>query len=443
MESEVDKQYLKEIAHKIIQQTIKDYTNSHGLLISLGNSLTGEIIQSTPIIEDLGDYLPFLLYFGYNEFSKRQVSLAINKLDGNCLYSDPRHPRSKFIVDGYGNTDLILGFLEYYKQTGDKSVLNIIESSIESWYKLLTKDGFTYMGYIKKIHLPIPLISTKHGGMYGEILVDLFEISKNQKYIDMANNIMKKWITIPFFKRNGLFPNLYLYPFTTNILKVIPRIRRGSKQVRFFKENTNLVFSLLALYRITKENRFKKAIYYWIDNVKRKLARPDGGVYTQWSPNDKATDINLFNFQLIEILCDASCIFNDSSLLSFSTRVADFWLKHQSARAGLFPNKINSNNHYDYLDCETDMAIALLKLSELTNKEKYRISSQECFQGILKYHMKPKGLALVVDYRNGTLIEPICKIKFNMLFLKLIIAFLNNDKKIYSTEWLFKLLRDR
>jgi len=442
----LNKKFLEREANDIILNIINKYTNKEGFIVEKGDVLTGNVNKRNIIIEDLGDYIPFINQLGYKNFSSKQIKLTISFLEKrNYVYK-----KNKVLIRPYYNTDLILGFLEYYQQTKNQESLNAAKKIIQSWHKYFIKNNFVSAAYLNKINLNLPLTCSQGGGMYIELLSDLFKITKEKKYLALAKRLTDGWVNCPFFKNYGLFPNYHLFSF--KILKLFPDIKKRITNATLHKQNTNLIFSLLSLYLMTKNKDIKKALYKWFGSVKENLLTKEGGLYTNWNPIEKGKNINLTNFHALEVFSDSSYFLMDKDLLSTAIKIGDFWIKQQSKETGLFPlwtkspkgqESKSKPKNTSWLDCNTDMIIALMKLYELTRNKRYKESAELALEGVFKYHKKKYGYAKIVDYTNGKVIDPEFQTKTVTLFLKAIILFLNKEKNIYKTNWLYKLLRDR
>jgi hypothetical protein len=209
------------------------------------------------------------------------------------------------------------------------------------------------------------------------------------------------------------------------------------------KNNTNPIFSFLELYKVDRDATIKSDIYKWVEATKKIMSSGKGGLYSsiELTGNNIKMDVDLTsNFAVIDVLCDCAWVFKEDRFLRMAREIADFWLSLQSSSTGLFP--LTPKSKSSYLDSETDMIIALIKLYELTGEVKYKESAEKTFEGILQFHHAKRGYVLSVDINNGKILNPIVKTKFVSLLLKPFILFISG-RDIYKTPWLHNLLKDR
>src|SRR4051812_5492138 len=99
-------------AKRIIDLLKKDFVFSDG---SFFLEKEGEKIFPHHIHSDLGDFLPFFLYFGEDEFVEKQVTLYTRSLWRGLLVSEFPSFGIKNLVKSYEYTDLLLGLLDLYE----------------------------------------------------------------------------------------------------------------------------------------------------------------------------------------------------------------------------------------------------------------------------------------------------------------------------------------
>jgi len=135
------------------------------------------------------------------------------------------------------------------------------------------------------------------------------------------------------------------------------------------------------------------------------------------------------------------CALKNEEILKLAKSCADSWIKHQS-KTGLIPHSIE--NQFSRLDPQTDFAVVLLKLSEITGKKKYHTSAVKTLNGILKYHKLDVGYVDYVNIETKEKRDFIIQTKFLSLLLKLfLLTYEISKKKIYENDLLKSLIRDR
>lgn len=407
-------------------------------LHELSNSVLTKIIDRAkqlerPIISDFGDYIPFLAYLGEETVCENHLKMLAQE-----IFNFTRPTQRE---------DCLLGLIELYRWTQDKMALNLAEELVRHlllrYYQneriATPKDA--YIRHVFEDDREKTLINalitrmtifahsfsgdylyTPRNGIFIELLTDIYQLTGNKRYLQVAKNMANSWLHDPVFERYGLFPSFRLNPI-------------GETRAVLTKDNTALIQSFVALYDITQEEFLKDAIYKWFRAVKKRCF--DGSVWGKiYLRSETKRELSLlYSFSVIDALCDAYCfVSKDKEILSFAEEISAFWIKLQS-EVGLVPMEFGSMiSHQDYM---TDFSISLWRLHELTGKQIYREVSEKAMGGLFKYHTFP----LMVDFRNGTATSQLEVPKFIFLMLKPII--LLRENAVYKKKEIFKLLRDR
>jgi hypothetical protein len=93
-------------------------------------------------------------------------------------------------------------------------------------------------------------------------------------------------------------------------------------------------------------------------------------------------------------------------------------------------------------DLQTDMSVALLKLSEVSKEQKYADAAKRCLRAYSQLHFGPYGLFDAVDVDTGAPLDTTSKTKFLALSIKAWIA-LKNFGTLTTSPNLRQLLADR
>ncbi len=421
------KKDLKLKAEEIINKFKNDYSRD-GLrsYYDVGKNISyGDLLYN-----DLGDYLPFIAYFGNDEFCNKEIRNLKNNLKNGLLF------RKNYSL-AFDHTDLLLGLIEHYKIKKDYSIINLAEEITNNVLKNFYRKDVINAYHIKYFKLPIV---NSIDNTFIELLIDLYEVTKKEKYLETTRYQANYWLNTEFYKKEKLFSNLNVISFKYLFSK-FAKVKRNLIRANLMKNNTNSLFALLELYKINKDEELKKDIYSMINSINKNFL--DDNIYYQeieLKNNKIIRDKNLTcNFAMIDLLCDCYHTFKDKKFLINAENVAEKWLELQGM-TGLFPMYLDKEE--SMLDSETDMIIALMKLYELTKNINYRKSAVNALDGVLRYHYTNKGYVQAVNINDGSVIDNRIKIKFNALFLKALILFIE-DKSIYNNKNLFKLLRDR
>lgn len=426
----MDFDYKKE-ARKIIDLLKQDFTSTSGYFFL---ERRGNIIVSNHIFPDLGDFLPFFLYFGEDDFITSQINLLKKILKDERLISEFSSFGIKNLVKSYEYSDLILGLYDYYLYSGTNENHNFLLKNIEIIIKSFNFNKNLSSFYLPKYKIHFPVVDTRDG-TFIEIFAELYVLEKDKKYLDIAENIYRQLKLSSFYKKNKLFP-IYI---PTNLFASVLRSNKF-KSVAICKNNTNTLFGLLSLYSIVQDEDVLVDIYNIIFEIK-KVAMVDGFGVIQNPLREENYATLTASFPLIDFLCDFYMTIKDQEMLILAEKIALYWIKLQG-KTGLFP--LYSNGIESFLDSETDMYIALYKLHEITGNEKYKESAEKCLDGIIRFH-GANNYVLGVNIDSGDVLNSTQRTKFIALFLKALILGIELQKgsKIYENKKLFNLMKDR
>lgn len=452
---------LKETAMEIIHLFKTKYINRQGM-----------IARSYPCTErdiyaDFDDVLPFLLYFGEDEFVRTQIQLSTQTTFKGLITINDK-------VVSWRNDEYLGALCCYYRKHRDPEVKKIIDECFRSIERYLMRDGHIFMFYdLRRNRLP-KLYSTWAAGLLEVFLEnsDLFPEWKSK-----ALHIIGLWVENYSFLKYGLFVfkshasnrlfnlincnfhfrnlrfhravnSMFYYRRRTTLREVIKetinyhllRCPTGF-HLQFMKANTSFIFALICAYRLTGDGGYRKAIEKWINVVREKLFR-DGIICDDWK-SDGTVRIGTLadNFIMIDLLCDTySFASKKAEYLYFAKEIANTWFTHQWPN-GLFPSVPGGvSNHIDH---QTDFSIALRRISELTGEEMYWKVGKRCFLSTLKHHHTKEGYVTSVTKSGRIRPDSVVDPKYNGLLLKGIINCLEEKQKIYETQELYDMLKDR
>ena len=219
-----------------------------------------------PIVNDLGDYIPFMDYFEEREFCNEQIRSCVDKV---CT---PVMPTER--------EDMLLGLIEHYRLTKNDLSLRLAESFVEYLIRNFFHNGkicvpkaqyiehcFTadrkpsLPGNINKTILKFihdlggRWVALPRNGIYIELLIDLYELTNEEKYLALARSMGDVWLKNATFSKKGLFPSFRLNPF-------------GDSYAVISKDNTALINGFSSLYKATEDKIYKEAVQKWIDAVR-------------------------------------------------------------------------------------------------------------------------------------------------------------------------------
>jgi hypothetical protein len=426
---------MKEEAVRIIGLLKKDFVLESGALF-LEKSPKGGIFKHH-IFPDLGDVIPFFLYFKEEAFVKQQVKLYEQQLKNGILISEFASFKLRGLAKTYEYTDLLLGLASLFEHTGNAAHKRLLVETTQNTINIFQLNKRLSSFYYPMLRMHLPIIDTRDG-TFIEIFTELSVLLKNDAYLSTAKNIFNKLIELPFYKEHGLLPTFHANLFVRVALGNDNRF----SEAKLCKNNTNSLFGFLELYKETRDNKVLETIYSFVATIQERATIEEGGIVEVWSPQEKPSYATLTSsFPVLDFLCDLYSVTYRDEDKNFAMNIADFWIERQG-KTGLFP--LHSNGRETFFDSETDMTIALYKLFEITGEEKYKNAANTCYQGIRMYH-GVHDYVLGVDIHTGEVTNPTQRTKFIALFLKLLIARMRIERgdSVLKTKWLYNLLKDR
>lgn len=395
--------------------------------------------SENPDVPELGDYIPFLAYFGETNWVDSQIDQARESL------LEPAPPSKR--------EDTLVGLLEYHRLRKNDAVLGLTERYLDYLFTTHVRDDRIVtpriwgiqekanfarynhdQGTIRtaaRIADPVlsiakgwqvpPYVALARNGIFVELLVDTYAHTGNVNHLERAKRLADRWIQTEEFQTYGLFPTE-------------PSIPGRKRYAQLFKGNTAVANGLIALVDETGEDRFKNALQQWVQSVhERCVDGPVYGIY-EFETGRRSRPELFFAFSTIDALCYATVVTNDDRYLDVAVDIAEYWLPKQKD-TGLFP--LHPGADYSHQDAMTDFSISLWRLFELTGVKKYRRRSREAMRGLFNYHR----FSLNANINTGEPVDETVTPRFVTLMAKTII--LLQEGSIYDDWDIFKLLRDR
>jgi uncharacterized protein YyaL (SSP411 family) len=446
----------------IIQQGTK---NKIGIVQSQSfNPVKKKWIKKLADFDDTGDYFCYLYWYAKvfkdkktMQFIDDQFNIWVSKFQTKKgFFYTPFDPdkkisfRSRNIISLYDHQDGLLGLLEMFSLTND-----------EKYLKQAMKLGDSLSLYVKKYngliaHTVIPSLNminpatlafSEVGGLFMENYCHLYLSTKNKKYLDYAQIIANFWINTREFKKTGLFMRAY-HPW----FKFVTRYFRWH-YTKPMKDNTNLLFGLIQLYKITGDDKFRKSILHFFDNV-YKLKDKDQEAYCFWYDfkKDEISDSSLVltqNHPVIDVFIEAYIVLNDKKYLDKAIGCTDFWLSKKNKKTGLIPEIIKSGkiiNPNTRIDSFIDLHTICLKLYDITKDKKYLDESKSALDALFKYFVSEDNWWFEsVDSTTGKGISNLNEIKFVGLPIRfyMLLNHILNGEGIYNNKEIYYLIRDR
>lgn len=434
----------------------------YGLTLSqYFNGFTGEWIKKRCNVDDIGDYLIFIVWYGnlindprYTDWAKEQVTIWDSNFKNKFgFYVDEYFPEKKqrpYSVYMYGHQDAFVGLRMLYELTKDKFFLNsLCQLSDATINYAMTKKGFLRGSFLPSFHgIPFPRYSStftatmgsvfhKPGvdGIISEEIAALYTITKNEEYLKAAEKIVNAWIDTTEFKNSGLFPD--------NIMPLFCKPIKPKSSV--MKTNTNMISSLIKLYEIKKDSKLLENLVFSLNSLS-KQRRKGEEFYTSYNlwknkPYDLSIDLNMNN-SAIMVYIDAYRVLRDEKYLDIAERCAEWYLNRRSEKTGLVPD---GDSPYAKLDTVSDFFVNLLKLYEITENNSYLECAIQGMRGISKYHQTEISFIKSVDFQNGKVTDPINETKYLGGYLKFLdyLYYILNGQSALESPTVWDLIRDR
>lgn len=428
----------REEAMRIIALLKREFVMADGSLFLEKN---GDAVRAFHIFPDFGDMAPFFLYFGEEEFVAGQAARYRASLKGGLLVSQFPSLGIPGLVKSYEYTDLLLGLLAYLEAAPeDAERKRLLEEAVRAVRRCFLRGGALRSLYHPGLAFALPVIDTRDATLI-ECFTDLHQFTKDEGYLDDAQAVFGALLRTPFYKKYGLFADYEpAGPISALLLK-----RSGkSAQATLCKNTTNALFAFLALHTARPDSGAQAEIERILDAIDAHATTADGAIIERFVPGRAPEEGYLTaSFPVLDFLCDLA--FAVPSLRERSLRkarsIADYWLARQGA-TGLFP--LRGGGRGSFFDSETDMTVALTKLSEVSGDRKYEDAAERCLRGIITHHGK-LDYPLSVDIDTGAALETAQRTKFLCLFLKVLILKIEQGEEhtIFGTPALFNLLKDR
>lgn len=412
---------LRDQAAWIIGCIKREFVNQQGLLVGGGTDVTTE--QST-IIDDLGDFLPMLAYFGEEEIADIHFSYL------------EQSAHSLVFQEAFKYTDLIFGLLWYARVGVQREraltlAKKVMDRCITSFF---TPSMHSFNGY-KRAPSLLQVIDTSDS-TFIEVFSEYASIMQEPMYQERADQVLKLLVEHTFFKQHHVLPMILSPRVSPRMLGII--FGDKARHVRLMKQNTNFGFGVAELARHSPSfGSYRKVFADLISGIET-IVREPGSAHNLIS--EQGDPELLTAFSLIDLYMEGHAVFAVQEYLEQARKTADYWLKHQSPTTGLFPKRIGAQE--TYLDSETDMAIALFRLSEVSGEQKYFTAAERVLAGVWAHHRGSRGYILEVDVDSGKPLFVHYKTKYLALSLKPIIYLLESDT-MESSEVLRVLMKDR
>jgi len=412
-------------------------------------------------IRNLDDYVPNLIYLGYEDFVIKKVEEIL--FDEKKLCKGFLSSKLPNIIRPQENDEWLGGLLYIKKYHSSK----IVDYNVKNIFKKMENEFLKYnvissfgICFNQKI-IPAPVFNPRSGTILEELITAQFEMRNDLKIKQNWLQVLKNSFDNPYFEEKNIFPHsTYLNDFYfLNDFRDFFQIP-NSLAIRFFpsladifpskaryspaKSNSSMLHALIAALRFKNFNWLKIKLNQFIEGISEDFLTSNGFIRRSKRSNEARLSTN---HPIIDALCDAF-YFTDKKnkkYIDLAQKIADSWIEIKLP-TNLFPKYKKCN--YSWLDDQIDLAISFGRLYELTSKEKYLEESRELIKSTLKYHYSKNEKKLFENVDDdGELKNLRTSPKYNSLAIKGLIylkEILDGDKNIYGNDlYYYDLLKDR
>ncbi|MFC1850795.1 hypothetical protein ACFL27_11430 [candidate division CSSED10-310 bacterium] len=427
------------------------YLNQAGCPYYAIDGHTGQALDKRDLIPELDDYVPFFWLLGEHDFVQNQIQILKQRLQKKpLLFSRPQirmfrgiglpGPWRRWIphVDSQDYVEILFGLIELHEQSGSIEFLRLAEELFQNILVAFKRQNHLRTWYILPFGPALP-VSDALSGMYIEIAADLARLTEDTRYIKLAEQLAKSWLTTTCFQKYGLFPSVLIdQPW-----RKLPLFKRFLSRVALAKENTSVASGLFTLAASPHRRKWaEQALDSWVTGLSKYFATAD--MVLAHTPCLAEGEVHgpvlSNNFAVLDILCDLHHLTKSSQCLDLAESIAAYFMKFQARETGLFPDEPGQER--SFLDSNTDFAVSLRKLAELTNQSRYREAGERALQGIIRHHRGPAGFFRDVHLKTGAVINDLVETRYVSLLLKALILY-RDEYQIYGPEGKWSLFRDR
>lgn len=421
------------------------------------NSENGTVLDPSPIVDELGDYLQNIYYAGFItgqrtlcQWSQRHLTHLIGSHQTPLgLFHTHSHSKSPPYYPGglwtIKNLDTLIGLASMYLLTRDPQILSTLDRFQAGLWRHFQNGGHIYYGGIPPLKLPV--WSPFAAGCFAEEFLNLYEQTKNSKYLTSAQELLDAQIQTKFFQRHKLFPyrnypsplvGVLLEPFFTW------RNKPEADTAILVKDNVYILFALLRSVELTQNTNHLRAATSCIEHLLQNFIWPSGEIAGSWHPvRGYGPPRGLqHSHSVLELLIDAYRILERPPYLEAASRIADFWRRHKNG-LDLIPESPNAS--YALLDPSLDFMVNCLKLHELTRQTAYLETATAIFRAVRTHFHLPYGLAWCVETETGRPLEKTIETKYLGLAIKAacVLHQISQGEEIFSNPILCNVARDR
>ena len=438
---------------------IHTYSSEEGGIYETVDVADGRVLDSRCAVDELGDYIQYIIYLGILTGEKAYVTWGIRVLnavarnyqsDKGLFFTYPLHRGGMFKNNllSLNNADTITGLVSAYMYTADPSIKTLIHRFIEGTFAHFTKDTYLTYGYLLGDRLPVSLSSLLFTGYFIEEALTFMECTGDHDYLEQVDRVIHRNLRDPYFLKYGVFQARIPVGVSGFFWRFLYRATKGEDLRTTFlvKDNIYFLFALLQYARFQKDASLVKMITKVYDCFMETFS-VDGILYNRWNPVQgiKGGPSPLaLSHSLMELQLDLFHELGDERFLRDAVRYADRWLKRRSA-LGVIHETVHPNETYGLLDPNVDFTINLFKLSEKTGDTDYLERALEIVSAVIEHFKAPAGYYWKIHTEIGTPLQTRIETKYLGLLLKLFLVAMEciHKRRIFENRLTRNLAKDR
>ncbi|MDY7035036.1 MAG: hypothetical protein SV375_02565 [Thermodesulfobacteriota bacterium] len=448
---------LKEEASFLADLIIHKYTSENGGLFEKVDVREGKAVVSECAVDELGDYIQYIIYLGILTSNSHYVDWAINNMaliarnyqsEKGLLYNSPQcNPVQKNLLS-LNNADTLTGLVSSYIYTDSYLLKAIIVKFVNGTLRYFINRNYLTYGYLLGDRFRLSISSLLFAAYFIEETLYFMEYEGDWHDFNKIKDVIDANLSNPYFLKYGIFQARIPLGMSGAFWHFFYRFfKRDSLDKTFLvKDNIYLIFALLKYYAIVEDDDIRDVIFRTYDKLLAAFTKDDL-VYNCWIPERGCVggpSPLALSHSIIELQLDLYHQFNDRNYLRQAVKLTERWLERQSS-LGVINEGLSDDEHYALLDPNVDFAINLVKLSEKTGHTRYMEKAFEIGKGLIEYFKDSAGYHWRIDTINGRFLHTTIETKYLGLLLKLFLVLMeaNNKQMIFENYLLRNLARDR
>lgn len=438
---------------------IHTYSSGEGGIYETVDVADGRVLDSRCAVDELGDYIQYIIYLGILTGKEDYVTWGIRTLqavarnyqsDKGLFFTCPL-PRGGIFKNNLlslNNADTLTGLVSAYMYTETPSIKALIQRFIEGAFAHFTKDTYLTYGYLLGDRLPVSLSSLLFTGYFIEETLTFMEDTGDHAYLEQVDGVIHRNLRNPYFLKYGLFQARIPIGVPGFFWQCLYRATKGKDLRTTFlvKDNIYFLFALLQYARFKKDSS--------LDNVITKVYGSfmdtflvNGILYNTWNPvqgvKGEPSPLAL-SHSLIELQLDLFHESGDERYLRDAVLSADRWLEGRSS-LGVIRETVREDEPYGLLDPNVDFAVNLFKLTEKTGDTGYLEKALEIVSAVMMHFKAPAGYYWKIHTENGTPLQRHIETKYLGLLLKLFLVAMEcmDNREIFKNPLIRNLAKDR